>query len=64
MTDEPTLGTPSPFEQIRRVNDAGKQHWFKKFHPPLAACAGTMNTGCHEPNFSDPPANSDKIFFL
>jgi DNA-damage-inducible protein D len=27
MTDELTPGTPSPFEQIRRVNDAGNEYW-------------------------------------
>ena len=27
MTDELTRGTPSPFEQIRRVNDAGSENW-------------------------------------
>lgn len=27
MTDELSPGTPSPFEQIRRVNDAGNEYW-------------------------------------
>jgi DNA-damage-inducible protein D len=27
MTSELTPGTPSPFEQIRRVNDAGNEYW-------------------------------------
>lgn len=27
MTDELTPGTPSPFEQIRRTNDAGNEYW-------------------------------------
>jgi DNA-damage-inducible protein D len=27
MTNELTPGTPSPFEQIRRVNDAGNEYW-------------------------------------
>ena len=27
MTDELSPGTPSPFEQIRRVNDAGNEFW-------------------------------------
>ena len=27
MTSALTPGTPSPFEQIRRVNDAGNEHW-------------------------------------
>jgi len=27
MTEELTPGTPSPFEQIRRVNDAGNEYW-------------------------------------
>lgn len=27
MTDDLALGTPSPFEQIRRVNDAGNEYW-------------------------------------
>jgi DNA-damage-inducible protein D len=27
MSNELTPGTPSPFEQIRRTNDAGNEHW-------------------------------------
>jgi hypothetical protein len=27
MTDELTPGTPSPFEQIRRTNEAGNEYW-------------------------------------
>lgn len=27
MTDALSPGTPSPFEQIRRVNNAGNPHW-------------------------------------
>lgn len=30
MTDALSPGTPSPFEQIRRVNDAGSEYWFSR----------------------------------
>ncbi len=32
MASELTPGTPSPFEQIRRVNDVGNEYWSSRDH--------------------------------